>query len=367
MPLYMDVHRNLEGVTPDALRAAHLKDVEIQDQYGVHYHKYFFNQQTGTVFCLAEGPSAEACRTVHRASHGLDADDIIEVQPEVVEAFFASTRYDDVGAAVLGDGSPDGALRVIMFTELANYAQAMRSQEQRAQRLMNVHDTIVREVVAAQNGHQVRHTGEGIMAVFHSAAAALRAAKHIQRRSRTEDPNEQPQVRIGMSAGEPLEQHHDLYGAAVTVARRICEQAEPGEILVSSVVREIGLGKGAHFERAGERALKDVDEPHVLYSVRWRKPGLHGDEPAIRRLVHAAGRFWHELRRRRVVKVAVGYTIVLIAVLQAAELTLEPLGLPDWSYELVLVLGILAFPVVLLLAWAFDVTPRGLERATPTD
>ncbi len=363
MPLFMDIHRNLEGVTPDGLRAAHLKDLEVQERHQVQYHKYFFNEDTQTVFCLVEGPSAEACRAVHRESHGLDADDIIEVQPELVEAFFASTRYDDVGAAILGDGKPDGALRVIMFTEIANVTTVAREEERRAAKLLEAHDTIVREVLAVQGGHEVKHTGEGVMAVFASVAAALRAAKHIQRRCRRHEAR--PLVRIGLSAGEPVAHKRELFGGAVNVARRICEMAEPGQILVSSTLRELGLGKGARFERVGERSLKDVDEPVVLYSVPWERPKSDRVTGA-RALVHNAARVWNELRRRRVVKVLAGYVIVLIGVLQAAELTLEPLGLPDWSYELVLLLGVLGLPLAVVLAWAFDVTPRGLERTAST-
>lgn len=367
MPLFMDVHRNLEGVTADALREAHLKDLEVQGRSHVQYHKYFFNEQTGTAFCLAEGPNAEACRAVHRESHGLLPDDIIEVQPELVEAFFAMTRYDDVGAAVTSAGEPDGALRVIMFTEIANFTQVAREHEDQAVRLMERHDHLVRQVLEECNGHEVRHTGEGIMACFISVSAAVRAATEIQQRCQAHAANgagQEPVLRIGMSAGEPVAQHSELFGAAVNTARRICEAADPGQILVSAALRELGVGKSARFYAAGERALKGVEERQILYGVAWgsepaRAPGT---EPPLTRAVLAIGAVWSELLRRRVVKVAAGYGIVLFGILQAAELTLEPLGLPAWSYTLVLVLGLLGMPLAVVLAWAFDITPSGLER-----
>lgn len=370
MPLFMDVHRNLQGTTPEALRAAHLKDLEVQQRFHVHYHKYFFNEETGTVFCLAEGPSAAACQAVHRASHGLVADDIIEVQPELVEAFFATTRYDDLGAAVTSEGKPDGALRVIMFTEIANFTAVARAHENEAVHLLECHDRVVRQVLAEHGGHEVRHTGEGIMACFSSVSAAVRAATEIQRRCQepaAPGAGEKPRLRIGMSAGEPVAQHWDLFGAVVNTARRICEAAEPGQILVSAALRELGLGKSARFRKAGLHELEGVEEPQVLYAVDWEPQDARagGALPAPR-AAHALGKFWSELRRRRVVKVAVGYGVVLFVILQAAELTLEPLGLPAWSYTLVLVLGLFGLPVATFLAWAFDVTPRGLERTAPT-
>lgn len=370
MPLYMDVHRNLQGLTPEALRAAHLQDVEAQSRWKVQYHRYFFNQDTGTVFCLAEGPDAEACQAVHRESHGLVADHLIEVQPELIEAFFGSTRYDDVGAAITAEGRPDGALRVIMFTEIANFTAVARARESRAAALLECHDQVVREVLSTRGGTEVRHTGEGIMACFLSVSAALGAAAEIQQRCRAKaapGQGDAPVLRIGMSAGEPVEQHRELFGAVVNTARRICEAARPGQILVSAALRELGLGKDARFHPAGERLLKDVEEPQLLYAVEWRTEDdiRAAREPALRRGVRAAADLWKEIRRRRVAKVAAGYAVVLFGILQVAQLTFDPLGLPAWSYTLVLILGLVGLPVALVLAWAFDLTPTGIERTPP--
>jgi hypothetical protein len=80
MPLYMDVHRNVEGLTADAVADAHKKDLEVQDKHGVKYHRYWYNEETGMVFCLAEAPSKEAAEAVHQEAHGLTADEIVEVK-----------------------------------------------------------------------------------------------------------------------------------------------------------------------------------------------------------------------------------------------------------------------------------------------
>jgi hypothetical protein len=80
MPLYMDVHNKVEGLTAEAVAEAHRKDLAIQDQHGVTYHRYWFNEETGQVFCLVEAPTKEAAARVHREAHGLVADELIEVQ-----------------------------------------------------------------------------------------------------------------------------------------------------------------------------------------------------------------------------------------------------------------------------------------------
>ncbi len=80
MPLYMDTHGHIEGLTADAAAQAHAADLKAQEQYGVTYLRYWFDETTGKVFCLIEAPTKEAAIAVHREAHGLVADEIIEVK-----------------------------------------------------------------------------------------------------------------------------------------------------------------------------------------------------------------------------------------------------------------------------------------------
>lgn len=80
MPLYMDIHKKVKGVSPEALAEAHRKDVETQGKYGVKYQKYWLDKDTETVFCLVEAPDKESASRVHKEAHGLVADEIHEVE-----------------------------------------------------------------------------------------------------------------------------------------------------------------------------------------------------------------------------------------------------------------------------------------------
>jgi hypothetical protein len=80
MPLFMDVHDKVEGLTAAAVAGAHARDLEVQDAHGVRYLQYWFDESSGKVFCLVEAPSAEAASAVHKEAHGLVADSITEVQ-----------------------------------------------------------------------------------------------------------------------------------------------------------------------------------------------------------------------------------------------------------------------------------------------
>lgn len=79
MPLFIDIHNHIPGLTKDGVAAAHAKDLETQAHHDVKYLNYWYNDRTGQVFCLIEAPNKEAAIRVHRESHGLVADQIYEV------------------------------------------------------------------------------------------------------------------------------------------------------------------------------------------------------------------------------------------------------------------------------------------------
>jgi Protein of unknown function (DUF4242) len=85
MPLYMDIHKKVDGLTADAVKHAHEADVQTQSKYGVDYLQYWFDESSGKVFCLVNAPDAESAAQVHREAHGLEADEIVPVRQGVSE------------------------------------------------------------------------------------------------------------------------------------------------------------------------------------------------------------------------------------------------------------------------------------------
>jgi hypothetical protein len=79
MPLFMDVHHKVEGLTAEAVAGAHQRDLEVQAAYGVDYQRYWFDEASGKVFCLVDAPDAETAARVHREAHGLEADELVPV------------------------------------------------------------------------------------------------------------------------------------------------------------------------------------------------------------------------------------------------------------------------------------------------
>jgi adenylate cyclase len=153
-------------------------------------------------------------------------------------------------------------------------ATTQRLGDAKAQELVRAHNAIVREALAANGGSEIKHTGDGIMASFPSASGTLECAIAIQRgvaERHAEPVGASLRVRIGLNAGEPIAEDQDLFGTAVQLARRICDQAAPGEILASNVVRELAAGKGYLFSDRGEVVPKGFDEAVRLYEVRWQE------------------------------------------------------------------------------------------------
>ena len=94
MPIFMDRH-DMKGTRPEDVAQDHLKDLEVQDRYGVKWLTYWFDQERGTTFCLVDAPDKETAERAHREAHGHVAGEIIEVSLSAVEAFLGGP--DNVG------------------------------------------------------------------------------------------------------------------------------------------------------------------------------------------------------------------------------------------------------------------------------
>jgi class 3 adenylate cyclase len=270
----MDIHEIAGGVTAEAVAKAHAQDVAVEGKYGVHYHRYWVNESAGKIFCLCEAPNAEAAMQVHREAHGLVAEKIIQVEPEVADLFLGGSEVNTAGAALLPGGAADArdpGIRTVLFTDIVNSTSLTQQLgDEMAMELLQLHDRIVRDALAATKGREVKHTGDGIMASFASAAAAVRCAVQIQRelaRRERGETDHHIKVRIGGAAGEPVERDNDIFGTTVQLAARLCSHAEPEQILVSSVVADLCLGKGLMFRPLGEVSLKGFDRPVHVHAV----------------------------------------------------------------------------------------------------
>jgi class 3 adenylate cyclase len=275
MPLYMDRHF-VEGATQKAVAHAHQLDLAVQEKYKVQFLTYWFDEPRCTAFCLVVSPDKETIQKAHNEAHGLVPNEIIEVNPSVVQAFLGR-----IGDPPPVDSSPekaegsliDAAFRAIMFTDLKDSTRMTTTfGDTKALHLLHIHNALTRNALRDHRGREVKHTGDGIMASFDSVVDAVECAIAIQKALAAHnqaEPDTAMHLRIGISAGEPIEEHGDLFGKAVQLAARICANAEPDRILVARVVRDQYPDKEQSFSDLGEITPKGYDRAIQVYEVQW--------------------------------------------------------------------------------------------------
>jgi hypothetical protein len=267
MPLYMDRH-DLPDATAADIATAHMRDLELQERFGVRFVTYWFEEEAGSAFCLVESPDKESVEAAHRDSHGMLPLNVVEVDEACVRGFFGRLNTHPPGEPYV-----ESAFRAILFTDMVDSTRlTQRLGDREAMQLVRRHDSIVRSGLAQFGGSEVKHTGDGIMAAFDAASRAVGAAVQIQRALGELDAGGQSglRVRIGVAAGEPVTEQDDLFGAAVQQAARLCAAAGPDCIVVSSGVHDLCRGKGIRFSDAGLLAAKGFDEPIGHFEVDWR-------------------------------------------------------------------------------------------------
>lgn len=275
MPLYLDRHY-VEGITRHAIEYAHEKDLAVEHKYGVHFLTYWFDEIRCTGFCLVESPDKETIHKAHAEAHGAVPSMIIEVQPSEIESFLG--RISDptsLGGDIKWGRVPvDSAFRAIMFTDLKDStAIATAAGDKKALHLLHVHNALTRNALRDNAGREVKHTGDGVMASFTSVAQAIECAMAIQKAFaafNSENADTPLHLRIGITAGEPVEEENDLFGAAVNLAARVCAYAHPDQILAVPIVVENYPGDKALFSNAGEFHPKGFPSPIQVYQVNWQ-------------------------------------------------------------------------------------------------
>jgi class 3 adenylate cyclase len=162
----------------------------------------------------------------------------------------------------------------VLFTDIvASTEQQARVGPRTWSRLSDQHDAMVRAALARHRGREVKTTGDGFLITFDATGRALRCSADIL--AGAEDIG--LELRVGVHSGEVEVRGDDIAGLAVSIAKRICDLAEPGQVMVSETVRGHMAGSGIEFDDRGERELKGVPGKWRLFGLA--RPG-HGANAA---------------------------------------------------------------------------------------
>ena len=167
-----------------------------------------------------------------------------------------------------------GSATTVLFTDVVGHTEMMqRLGDTKGRDVLRAHERITRETLKQHSGAEVKTMGDGFLASFGSVTSAMQCAIALQRAfaTHTESMPEPLHVRVGLNAGEPIEEDGDLFGSTVILASRIAAKAAAGEILTSDTVRGLLSGKGFLFADRGDFIPKGFEDAVRLYEVRWRE------------------------------------------------------------------------------------------------
>lgn len=217
---------------------------------------------------LIANPSYSQMFQAGRGAMGVYLEDDIGPRLSLAEAL---EKWKKPGSASKGSNQPV----TVLFTDIAgSTAMTQKLGDAGAQDVVRIHNQIVRDAIKTFSGREIKHTGDGIMASFPSAAQGVEAAMDMQKQTKKHNASERGKERplglkVGLNAGEPISEEDDLYGTTVQLAARIVDKAQAGEVLVSGSVHGLSQGKNLKFERGPDFDMKGFDEPISTYFSVW--------------------------------------------------------------------------------------------------
>ncbi len=201
---------------------------------------------------LASGISDSQLRVVDGAFAPYFAD-----QAAVLEAIDGFLKFERPTVELSG-------FRTVVFTHIVGSTEYVRRVGDDAGRAaVRELEQQIATLASGHDGRVVKNLGDGSLISFGSNSSAITFALEVQDK-RSDGPL---QLRVGMAAGEPIQEDGDIHGTVVAQASRIGDLGDAGEVIVSDSVRQLATGKGFTFEPMGEVPLKGFDEPERVWRV----------------------------------------------------------------------------------------------------
>jgi len=266
MPIYMDVH-DVSGAEAIDLAEAHRKDMLIQGKYHCNCMTYWFDEVKGNAFCLIEAPDKLSMTGMHKESHGLVPNKIIEVNNDVVAAFLGRTgdpedaEITDTGLKIFSET----AFRFILVTELKDpvllqHDLGARKSADLVERL----NAVIRRELSAFSGREVEHAGNGFIVSFTSAVKAVSCALAIQKNITAAD-KKLASFKIGIGAGDPIEKSDKVFGDTIQLASHLCTVSHNNnQVLISTTVKDMLPADLVRKNKAAIKSLQPQDETFLI-------------------------------------------------------------------------------------------------------
>jgi len=261
MPLYMDRHDGLDA-TAKSLAEAHQLDLQVQNKFGCKAHTYWYDEGKQIAFCLIEAPDKKAVEDMHRNSHGLVGNQIIEVQSDIVE-YFLGRISDPATVNHTEKFINETAFRAILYIDCKRLLSNSGNLKKPEPGLSKILNEVIRPALSEFNGIEIKISNESMMASFTSVTKSLNCAMKIQKR--INEMNKKSKdckivASIGLSTGYPVTDDDDFFGETVLLARRLSEIANGHNIVLSSEFRNELGGKAKNPAKELIRITNPAEE-----------------------------------------------------------------------------------------------------------
>ncbi len=158
----------------------------------------------------------------------------------------------------------DRMLTTALFTDIVDSTKkAAELGDTRWQKVLEKHESMVRNEISRFSGRVVKNTGDGFLATFDGPTRAIRCAWTVTKSAGQIGID----VRAGVHTGECVVGPADMSGIAIHIASRVLDEASPGEVMVSGTVKDLVYGSGISFKDRGEHQLRGIEEKRRLFSV----------------------------------------------------------------------------------------------------
>ena len=281
MPIFMDRHI-LEGATQQAVAEAHAKDLEIQHEFNCKAITYWLDKERGCAFCLIEAPSEKEVKEMHEKAHGLIPNEIIKVDSAIVHSFLGRIQDPEDVKFQTHNGHQlkvfsNTAYRVIATLQTQNTILLEKEFGiDTSKKLLALRNNMIREKTLKHEGSEVDLDGSDFIISFQSAKTAILCVIEIQKSLSVEC--EKMNLKIGVHAGNPVDESGLLFGETVRFTRLLCSIANENQIVLSTTIKKI-------LENSNET----IDEKFDF--LRWLSPA---EEHFLALLVAALYNNWED-------------------------------------------------------------------------
>ncbi|MDR9365388.1 MAG: DUF4242 domain-containing protein [Balneolaceae bacterium] len=266
MPLYMDCH-DTPGIKIEEAEKAHLKDLAVQEKYGVKYISYWVNEDSGKVFCLMKAPNKEAIHKTHLLANGIETCNIVEVEGGLYTAFMGKDLMDKDDLVIDKNGRPDGGYRFILSLDIIAVTRLSDFIDFDELKLPQKPLEAAERLIFKNNGNVVNQLSyDRVIAVFKTPESCLLCAKEI----REEFLSHQVQYTsnewnfrftMGLCIGEPVSKTDDqIFQKALNKSMWYCKIAENGKIALPIEFQEISVLCKAEMDEPGISIIDKSDQ-----------------------------------------------------------------------------------------------------------